>query len=672
MRQVSSDLLAVQKVRSARASVSCTVEERGATRGAGAVQWKQLVSNAGQTIQLPAALVSTSDGNILRFYGGGVSMWQETIENPSNDLSWAAPSAAVQIGSNGAYALAALRYPAGGDGIRLFYIDANDGDVYYRASGDDGASWGSPFTVYNGGDATNDVVVARIPGTGFAQDGFVGFSTNSLGVYRARFGNGNSSSWSTVEYPFNNWQAAGIVVDRTGLSSGEVRVLVYRQRANGMSRLRELTFDGSTFSNPRDLDRTSAGLVGLALNNYRFFQLPELGAVQLGIGGEGGFGSGFFEGVVSLFFDGELLVDETIMLPGFVVTASAAYTGLAEHGDDLYVAGAVGVWRGAGQGTVTDETLIPTKYDYDENQLNIEFPVTTGSMTLKVGQILKLDRTLSWGTQTGTETIRFYVVRVERGTDKVVVVAVDVLGFLGSGRCRRPMIVSDGTDGAASVLRRAAARLGLGVTVDNTDLETESVLPMTLAASESLLSAAYRMGSQAEWYIVPNNDGTFGLTMIIPGDSDGGDYDDTAHQYGQTGNQQIVDQAAEVTDFRQLGFSHILGTLSTDPQDGSALGMATGAWVANTRPISFSLTNRTYNTYLRVEAAAAAEGARQKKLNIDAEMTTPANLALELYDKVAVTVAALGWSAREFRVRRIHERWDRGRLTQRVWMGSED
>jgi hypothetical protein len=160
--------------------------------------------------------------------------------------------------------------------------------------------------------------------------------------------------------------------------------------------------------------------------------------------------------------------------------------------------------------------------------------------------------------------------------------------------------------------------------------------------------------------------------MITPGTSGSGEYDDTPHQYGQAGNESVVYRAAELTDFRQLGFSQVLGMATSDPQNGSALGMEAGAWVPNTRPISYTLTNRTYNTFTRVFNAADAEGARQKKLDINAEMTTAANLALELFDVVAVTEARLGWSGRQFRVRRIHERWEKGLLTQRVWMGSED
>ncbi len=60
---------------------------------------------------------------------------------------------------------------------------------------------------------------------------------------------------------------------------------------------------------------------------------------------------------------------------------------------------------------------------------------------------------------------------------------------------------------------------------------------MTLAPAESLRGAAFRVGSQTEWYLVPANDGSFALTMIVPGSSVSGDYADVAHVYGTAPSQ---------------------------------------------------------------------------------------------------------------------------------------
>jgi hypothetical protein len=253
----------------------------------------------------------------------------------------------------------------------------------------------------------------------------------------------------------------------------------------------------------------------------------------------------------------------------------------------------------------------------------------------------------------------------------VRVIALDALGWLGTARCRRPSILNDGTAaGVAVVMRKLAARFGIEVGNDDSDLESEAVMPFTLAPSESLRGAAYRVGSQSEWYLVPANDGSFGLTMIVPGDSDSGDYDDTPHVYGVSPSEQCIARAANISDYRVLAFSYVLGTRSTDPEDGAALAMAAGAVIPNMRPLSYSLTNSRYNTTARVQQAAASEAARQRKLPITAVMEGQANLALELYDKVEVTEPRLGWNAQQFRVRRITEVWEQGRLTQTVWLGD--
>ena len=125
-----------------------------------------------------------------------------------------------------------------------------------------------------------------------------------------------------------------------------------------------------------------------------------------------------------------------------------------------------------------------------------------------------------------------------------------------------------------------------------------------------------------------------------------------------------------MSDYRRLAFSYVMGTYSTDPEDGAALAMAAGPVIDATRPLSYSLTNTRYNSFTRVEQAAVAEAARQHTLPVEAVVEANANLALELYDVAAVTLPALGWTAQHFRVRRIVERWEAGRLTHTLYLGA--
>lgn len=644
--------------------MTCTVEARGQNPVAPALAWSELVSNAGQVSFKTVAAVGLASGNILWFKAETGALKQYTVSNPHLPGSWSGLTPTTLVGST-VSSVAALRV-SGSSTIRLWYINSS-GNVLYIESSNNGSSWGGAVTVYSGGNASLDLVVAYI-NNGVTSNGpwFFGFSTFNAGTgeYTPRFGYHNGVSWVTHAYGESGWRAAGI--DAYGEAISAHRVMIFRQRTLGTSRLRVIEKLTSAYGDEWDIDQTQAGLFGLELSYYRFLQLPEA-ECMLGVVGEGAFGSGIYLGVVGLFSSTDTLVDEPVMLPEVAALKSQPYHTLVSVGDDVYFVGDTAVYRGAAQ-AATSDTLTVIRYKYDDHALEIEFEA--GIDTLYVGQVLVVTRTLSWGVQTGSESFRAIIVRVERGTDKVVVVALDALGWLGTARCRRPGTLNDGNaDGVAMVMRRLAAKFGLAVGNDNSNLESEAVMPFTLAPAESLRGAAFRVGSQAEFYLVPANDGSFALTMITPGVSDSGDYDDTAHEYGLS--EQPVARAAEIGDFRTLAFSYVLGTYSTDPEDGGAVAMEAGPVVANTRPLSYSLTNSRYNTTARVQAAADAEAARQRRLPVTAMIEGQANLALELYDIVEVTEARLGWSARAFRVRRIDERYDRGLLTQRVYLGDE-
>ena len=662
MRQITSDLQDVQAVRSPRARAAVTVEARGQNEEAPALAWSEIVGNPGQSVFRGVAVVGLADGTILKFQANISALTKYTVTNPELAASWTAPPSVTLVAST-MLSVAALRIP-GSSTIRLFYINSSN-NVQYIESTNNGSTWGSAVTVYSGGIAVLDLVVAYISnGTIANGPWFFGFTTQTLGVYTPRFGYYNGASWVTAAYE-ENYRAAGI--DAYGDVTSYHRCLVARTRSMGAARLRVVRNTAGTFSNAVDIDVTQGGYFGLELAYYRFCQLPEAGCM-LAVVGESAYGAGIALGVGGIFTSTDVLADEPIMLPDIVGVNSQPYAGLCSVGDDVYLVGSTVVYRGAAQ-AATSAALEPIRYRYDQNEIEIDFPA--GIDALLVGQVLVITRTLSWGSQSGSETFRAIIVRVEQGTDKVRVVALDALGWLGTARCRRPSVLNDGSAaGVATVMRKLVARFGLVCGNDQVDLESAAVMPFTLAPAESLAGAAYRVGSQAEIYLVPANDGTFGLTMVTPGDSDGGDYDDTAHVYGAGSSEQPIARAAILSDYRVLAFSYVLGTRSTDPEDGAAVAMAAGPVLPNTRPLSYSLTNSRYNTTTRVQNAATSEAARQAKLPITGLIEGQANLALELYDVVTVTEALLGWAAKSFRVRRIAEVYDRGRLTQTVYLGD--
>jgi hypothetical protein len=669
MRNITSDLATVQAMRSPKATVSMTVSARGQNAEAPALEWTELVAPPASASGNPAAAVDFPDGSLFRFVAAPANLKYQHITDPTAADQWQNNAWTTAVAAT-ADALAGYRHADAA--ARVYYIDTATGYVRFIRTIDSGATWLAPLNAYTGGDAAYDLCLNRTPATHALGVTFCfGFTTYTssgagAGTYAAYFDAGSSLKYA------DGWRAAGIYM-REG-DDDYIYCLVFRAPDLGPARLRVVRFDGATFDQPVDIDQTQAGLFGLNLAAYKFCPTPvpaQAGIALLGVALENAYMGGNYEGVAGVFWvpaaaASGLQADEPIMFPDVPSYNDRVYSYIAKSGDYYYF-GETFVYRGAVQ-SATAQTLHPIRYAYDDHHIELE--LEQGAPAIAPGQIVTLRRTLSWGATSGCEDVSFYVVRVARSRRGVTLRGVDAVGYLGIARCRRPAVLNDGSaTGLAQVMRRLGARFGLTIETDDSGLEAAAVMPMTVQPSESLRGAAYRMTSQANAWLVPKNDGTFAATLINPGTSDSGDYDDTAHDYPD-GEWELID-AAEIADYRRLAFAYVLGTYSTDPEDGAYVGMATGPALPNTRPLSYSLTNTRYNTDERVENAALAEAARQVKLAVDAVIEAPANLALELYDMMSVTEPSLSWSAKPFRVRRIREVWEQGRLTQVIYLGEE-
>lgn len=666
MRSISAGLVAAQAVRSPKASVSVTASTRGQNAEAPALAWTEIVAPPATASARPATGIDFQDGSICRFVAAPSDLKFQRITDPAGADQWQNNSwTTVQAVT--AEALAAIRHSDTNG--RVYYISG--GNVRFVRTNDSGSTWLSPLSLYTGGDAAYDLCLNILPGSHAIGNTYaVGFTTYSGGTFSAYFNAG-----SNVKYA-DGWRAAGIYV-RDG-DDDYVYCLVFRAPDNGPARLRVVRFDGSTYDQAVDIDQTQAGLFGLDLAAYKFCPTSD-GAALLGVALETAYMGGNYEGIAGLFWspaaagtDG-LQADEPIMFPDIADYDDRIYSYIVRRhvgtqGGDYYYFGETFVYRGQ-LVSASAETLYPVRYVYDDHEITLQ--LEQDAPALAPGQVMAVRRTLSWGADSGYEDLSFYIVRVVRSRTQTTVTAVDAVGYLGVARCRRPAVINDGdADGLAQVMRRLGARFGLVVETDDAGLESAAAMPMTVQPSESLLGAAYRATSQSNAWLVPKNDGAFAATLINPGNSDSGDYDDSPHDYPD-GEWTLID-AAEIADYRRLAFAYVLGTYSTDPEDGAYVGMAAGPALPNTRPLSYSLTNTRYNTDDRVENAAVAEAARQTKLTVDAVIEAPANLALEVYDRVSVTEPSLSWSGRIFRVRRIREVWEQGRLTQRVYLGQEE
>lgn len=674
MRTITAELATAQAVRSPRWGVTVTAGARGTNPDMPALHWRKLTYAGASPPAYPSAGFDTSSGAIQRFKANAAGIWQQTVTNPADANEWRA-NAWTNIHSDVASAMCAYRHAT--TSARLYYIAG--GNVYYLRTSDDGVSWLARLALYTGGNASSDLCISRAPVGHAVAGNVVGFSTyaSGTGVYAAYFNAG-----STVKYA-DYWRAAGVFFRSDDVT--HVYCLVFRQTGAGPARLRVVKFDGSAFSGARDIDQTQAGLFGINLACYKFCGIPGSNLL-IGSAVESAYTGESYEGVASGFGQGGILgsagvlADEPVIFPEIRAWSLKNYSYIVRSGSDYYYFGEDHVWRGEAMSAPT-ETLIPVRYVYDDGQIEIEFeqgpggspggPLGEPSRPLCVGHTLTVRRTVSWGSVSGYEDLAFSVVRVARSRRGATVLAVDAVGYLGVARCRRPAVLNDGSAaGVAQVLRDLGARCGLGIACDDGNLESAEVMPVTVQPSESLLGAAYRVSSQTDVYLVPAGDGTFTAEMINPPVSDSGEHDDTAHVYPNGEGELIAAEA--VSDYRRLAFAYVLGTASTDPEDGGFVGMAAGPVLPNTRPLSYSLTNTRYNTDDRVLAAAGREAERQKKLTVDAVITAPANLALELYDVVKVTEPLLGWNEKAFRVRRIREVWERGRLTQTLYLGDRE
>ncbi|KKN37799.1 hypothetical protein LCGC14_0759740 [marine sediment metagenome] len=660
MRQISADLTTVQALRSPKAAITITVANRGLAPPIGSLAWTVYRTPGAKPVLARGGAFFASDNTLLILQGDNNSLTYHHFTDPTyapqwNTINW---TEAVAEDANSIHAINHAT-----NKIRVYFTNSATGNVRrFDITNTAGSiSIGGVSTTYSL-TAAADMIYTRHP------SGSHNLFPFDIRAYSDYVGGVWSAYLHGNKYA-DNWRAAGIISDPDDLDN--IYLLVFRAADHGPSRFRIVKWNGSSFSDPHDIDQSQGGLFGLSLYGLKLFTRTARDNNYFGLALETAYMGGVYEGLTALWQqDSEFVMDEPLIpFPDQNHYNDQIYNALTYNPADQnwYYHGQGFAYRGQPQ-TATGDTLTPSHYIYDNHHITITLPASTPA--IQIGQILTVKRTLSWGAATGNEDLAFYVTSVHAGKRHTIIDAVDAVGYLGISRQHRPFVANDGSvAGLSTLMRRLCARCGLDLAIDDSGLDTAAVIPMTIQPSESLLGAAYRARNQANAWLVPANNGTFALTLINPGTSDSGDYDDSAHTYPD-GQWTLIDAAA-ITDLPALGFAYVLGTYSTDPEDGSYVAMAAGPSTPNARPIPYSVTNTRYNSDTRVANAADTEADRQKKLNIDALIEAPANLALEIYDIVQITDSDRGWSAQPFRVRNIIETWDHGRLTQTLHLGTE-
>lgn len=638
--------------------------------------WTELVDGASDIRSV--TLIERSDGKLLRFVDTGSNIEQQIIDDPTLAAEWTSPttSTAVAGGADG------IAVAGNGIVIRLFYGDGTA--VKYIESDDDGATWSSATTI-----ATLTYNVALALFAEYRTDWsvgswIVGATTYDSGDYYAHLIYYDGSSWITRDYTANpGWIMAGWA----WAGNGKLYGLVLGD-PEGTTSILAATIAQSSGIEPDNqyADRLHGGIYGLRMAWAK---------IKSGLGGyfgmmaESAQGFGRVPGLFGLVRESAghysgVLITEPIMQPEWYSSGfGASYDWIDTAAGETYLVTATGVWR-ADKRTVSGVAYAPVKYRYDSGVFEMTLSADSAggwSETFAVGNLLKVTRALEYQGQSDSESIRAIITRVQQSWYKTELVAYDALAYLGVWRARRTHIMVPNRNGSLALLGYVLANLAAcaGVYYEG-DYEylisNAGMLNFSLKGGENIAAAIYRAGSLHRPFLVPRNDGTFQLIAVPVGydqsdsefESYTQDYETSWYSYG--GEDHPLIDATTLANGLEYAFAHVMGQQGTDPDDGSGVAMAAGAVLPGVRPQPISITSRTLSSKSKTEKAATSEADRQKRLRVDATIETIANLGLELYDRVKVSDSRHGWDEKQFRVRRIRERWEQGRLIQTVYLGD--
>ena len=682
MRILDADTLAAQAAPSPEYHVTASFEARG--RG----PFDAPVGNFTRlAVNLPGggggltAVVRRGDGAFLRFYAvrslDATEIRVALVANPAMAAAWSPPAwdRRVTLAGLSVFGLDALVV---GNTIRLYHSDA--GSVRWQASTDGGVTWSAAVTV-------ETVVGATLYDLGvcYREDfvggpWYVGYSVWAGGSFRPRVvgGAGGPETVYGAGWRFGGFHFSG----EEGSALFWLGLFIFRDAEVGPTRIVYGTWSpGSGLVGTAVVDWTHGGLFGLRLAVVRTRRVVN-STTMLVLETAYNFGAYLTWSVVygdaahgPILGGQPMAIDESMLMGNLGqeemlgTNNTLAGTLVDDAAGALYYCSPSSTWRAAAMGAPTG-VYLPIKYTHETGG-NLEILFSARDFPLApLGSILVLERTVTKHGIGGSQVVRARVVKREHGTDRVRLLAVDALGELGIVRLRRPCIL----DRAASDYANAAIacfRAGLAVKDAAGAAAWFNENAVTLKPGENIAGVLHRMGLHARIWLVPDNGGAYGLTMLSPGQDVlyTGEYGDTPQPYGGVDEHPLI-RAADVVDARRYAVAVFMGTASTDPEDGGGLAMALGPQVTGCRPVPVAVTNRLMTGAALLDKAAQAEADRQRKIAVDGVMTAPANLALELYDLVQVTAPALGWAARALRVHGLVEKWEEGRLVQEMGLGE--
>jgi hypothetical protein len=703
MRTLDANTLAAQQAQTPQYRVTARLKRRGTFSSdpliwregydfASGTNWHNAPYRSGNNVDgLCAACSLAATNGLLQVVQSAIvaKIGARRMTNPTNESTWPTTvTPMVDISAIGTPYDASPGVARNGSQI---YVVWADGPTLRRAiSNDDGATWGSGATFYNGTGtytAYNNLCLAY--NSTHAKYYLVCRATPTSGADKVIGFDGTGTTWTAWgEHPTTiEWRIAGIVFS----STTQLNVYMFANENSRKTLARGVvTLSGGAFSsywtNHDVIDR--GGLTGeMDYEDVRFGEGAGATLMTLSesLGGRYHCVSAFHGGLASIYMEEPRLLtqdspDDSTEWKGhahLIPAGLSSYVFLVGTAKYFYaVINQVEDWGT----TLTTRSYTPTKYKYECQQfgggrLDIEFPAEDkgDGFYFRPNDILWLDRRVTNVGSGGTETLVFRVYRIDRQRKKQVLTCYDALGVLAQMRARRTRTFKSTdrllNDEIAAIISWAGVAAGT-ITVGS---GSEQNTGFVWAGGESALSALHRITDQHDHaffksqFATSGGAGTDHTTVVnfTPSASNQYTYWTTVTEKEDFGGQQIHEWSF-VDDSLRPGVVTVVGVVDNFPNDADYWKVRLVGHQGNMRTYPFYYVNRNLlQGDGEVEFHADREQARLGYTIPHATIETYANIGLELYDRIAI-------GDNPYRVYAIQEDWDGHILKHRVTLTREN
>ncbi len=541
------------------------------------------------------------------------------------------------------------------------------GGITLRTSSNNGATWSAPQSVYSGA-VVGDLFAAY---SGDANLHLLQFHTQgSVVQLQGASRLGHSGAWQIwpAHATLQEWQPAGVVV--TGALA--VEQLIFARAAG------PFVHSTARYAATLNADGTLAGRATAATLLWSVTGdgalRPRKQAAGRGLGGllltmhDSGAGRAY--PCVAGLHAQSLRMEEPIVLSDQPLSTTPLEGHLAplEGGLETWLVGLTKVFRSVHRWhdqTVGEEEIIAYRFDQSGDAgglLQIELRRGSDAEFCMPGCGLWLTRSCIAGDPAvgGGVTLGLRVERVERHAAFLRVVARDALGMLAAMEARRPLQIGAAGESLAQAVALLVGWAGLRLEAEVT-LEGAPA-PFQWLGGESGLSALRRL-LKGQAVLLRSRVGAAGDAPAIwigPPPAAAGE------AYGAYGNAQRhpLVRSVQVEDGAAARLAVVHGwAVRNSPLNGEAWALALSSR-AQARPSPMVRPQPLYLLNRNLAAAEQLEVAANLRLALDARLRAgwieaQAQLALEPFDWIRV-------DEEDRRVAAIHERWQRGRLVQRI------